>query len=384
MFPAKELIGQVPGKHQWVPLSPNTASKALARWNMRLSCAFLLLVLMDTGRGFRSLQHARGTLSRRRHASARAIANFEPQQMESLTDMPGAEYLADMPGASGDEVSVGRPLRVVVAGGGIGGLCAALVLKKQGFDVQVFEKAKEYKPFGGPIQIATNALESFRRIDVNVHARIMESATMIGDRKNGLKDGLSNEWFATFDLLTPAQDRGQEASVVIDRPTLQDILLSEVGDCVYTGVEVTGYEKQAADISAVVATLANGTRVEADLLVGSDGIWSKVRGQVRGKLEPPVWSGYTCFAAIANVVPDDIATVGYKVFLGSRKYFVSVDVRTPTRPRPPSLPLLPPLPVADALHSPAHRVCVLTGGRRAHPVVRLPQPPPQFGETRVI
>ena len=51
--------------------------------------------------------------------------------------------------------------------------------------------------------------------------------------------------------------------------------------------------------------------------------------QVRGQLvrpEPPVWSGYTCFAAIANVVPHDIKEVGYKVFLGSRKYFVSVDV----------------------------------------------------------
>ena len=40
----------------------------------------------------------------------------------------------------------------------------------------------------------------------------------------------------------------------------------------------------------------------------------------------PVWSGYTCFAAIAYVVPDDIKDVGYKVYLGRRKYFVSVDV----------------------------------------------------------
>ena len=39
-----------------------------------------------------------------------------------------------------------------------------------------------------------------------------------------------------------------------------------------------------------------------------------------------MWSGYTCFAAIAYTVPDDIADVGYKVYLGRRKYFVSVDV----------------------------------------------------------
>ena len=115
--------------------------------------------------------------------------------------------------------------------------------------------------------------------ELNIYARIMESSTMIGDRKNGLKDGVSNEWFATFDLLAPAKARGQEASVVIDRPLLQDILLSQVGDCVNTGVEVVGYESQAADPSAITGVLANGTRIEADMLVGSDGIWSKVRGQ---------------------------------------------------------------------------------------------------------
>ena len=69
-------------------------------------------------------------------------------------------------------------------------------------------------------------------------------------------------------------------------------------------------------------------RVDADLLVGSDGIWSKVRTQLDPSEAPqlPVWSGYTCFAAIAYTVPDDIADVGYKVYLGRRKYFVSVDV----------------------------------------------------------
>ena len=44
----------------------------------------------------------------------------------------------------GEEMPKGRPLSVMIAGGGIGGLCAALVLKKQGFDVRVFEKAREY------------------------------------------------------------------------------------------------------------------------------------------------------------------------------------------------------------------------------------------------
>ena len=72
---------------------------------------------------------------------------------------------------------------------------------------------------------------------------IRREGNMIGDRKNGLKDGISNEWFATFDLATPAAKRGQRPSVVIDRPILQEILLEKVGHCVTKGSEVVACEQ---------------------------------------------------------------------------------------------------------------------------------------------
>jgi len=211
----------------------------------------------------------------------------------------------------------------MIAGGGIGGLFTALTLRNEGYEVAVFEKTREYRPFGGPIQIASNGLEAVRRIDPVVHDQILAEATCIGDRINGLKDGVSNEWFAMFDLHTPAQRRGQRTSVVIDRPVLQDILLQHVGDCVVKGVEVVGCERREAGVTGL---LGDGSRYDADLLVGSDGLRSKVRDVVSPNEGEPAWSGYTCFAAISYVVPDDIKDVGYKVFLGRRKYFVSVDV----------------------------------------------------------
>jgi len=66
--------------------------------------------------------------------------------------------------------------------------------------------------------------------------------------------------------------------------------------------------------------------VNGDLLVGSDGIKSRVRDVFDPSRRDPVWSGYTCVAGMAYCVPDDISDVGYKVWVGSRKYFVSVDV----------------------------------------------------------
>jgi len=192
-----------------------------------------------------------------------------------------------------------------------------------GYDVRVFEKTSQYRPFGGPIQIASNAAESIRRIDEGVYNKILERSTIIGNRVNGLKDGLSDDWFATFDLDSPARKRGQVSSVVIDRPILQEILLERVGHTVTKGSEIVGCEKVGERVRVELST---GEYVEGDLLVGSDGINSRVRDVFDPARRAPVWSGYTCVAGMAYVVPPDIKEVGYKVWVGSRKYFVSVDV----------------------------------------------------------
>ncbi len=52
---------------------------------------------------------------------------------------------------------------------------------------------------------------------------------------------------------------------------------------------------------------------------------AQVRRKLIGKTEP-VYSQYTCYTGIADFTPPDIDTVGYRVFLGNGKYFVSSDV----------------------------------------------------------
>jgi hypothetical protein len=84
----------------------------------------------------------------------------------------------------------GRPMKVAIAGGGVGGLTAALCLLKKGFDVTVYEKTAAFARFGGPIQFASNALSVLKEIDDTLFNRVMEKFTFTGTRTCGIKDGL--------------------------------------------------------------------------------------------------------------------------------------------------------------------------------------------------
>lgn len=85
----------------------------------------------------------------------------------------------------------GRPIKVAIAGGGVGGLTAALCMLKKGFDVTVYEKTSAFARFGGPIQFASNALSVLKEIDEKLFDRVMEKFTFTGTRTCGIKDGTS-------------------------------------------------------------------------------------------------------------------------------------------------------------------------------------------------
>nr|UEC49040.1 zea-xanthin epoxidase [Gymnema sylvestre] len=220
-----------------------------------------------------------------------------------------------------------KKLRILIAGGGIGGLVLALAAKRRGFEVLVFEKdlsaIRGEGQYRGPIQIQSNALAALEAIDMDVAEEVMRAGCITGDRINGLVDGLSGNWYIKFDTFTPAVERGLPVTRVISRMTLQQILAHAVGDdAILNESNVIDFEDNGRKVTV---TLENGQRYEGDLLVGADGIWSKVRRNLFGHTEP-IYSGYTCYTGIANFVPVDIETVGYRVFLGHKQYFVSSDV----------------------------------------------------------
>jgi 2-polyprenyl-6-methoxyphenol hydroxylase-like FAD-dependent oxidoreductase len=81
--------------------------------------------------------------------------------------------------------------------------------------------------------------------------------------------------------------------ICVHRAALQRILLDELpSDSVRTGARCVGF-------NASTAILENGERVEADFLVGADGISSVIRAGLHGD-EPPRYAGYTCWRGIVR------------------------------------------------------------------------------------
>ncbi|CAJ1929631.1 unnamed protein product [Sphenostylis stenocarpa] len=227
----------------------------------------------------------------------------------------------------GDGVPQKKKLRVLVAGGGIGGLVFALAAKRKGFDVVVFEKdmsaIRGEGKYRGPIQIQSNALAALEAIDIEAAEEVLRVGCITGDRINGLVDGVSGAWYIKFDTFTPAAERGLPVTRVISRMALQEILARAVGeDVIMNDSNVIDFVDHG---DKVTVELENGQKYGGDLLVGADGIWSKVRNKLFGRTEA-TYSGYTCYTGIADFVPADIDSVGYRVFLGHKQYFVSSDV----------------------------------------------------------
>jgi len=230
-------------------------------------------------------------------------------------------------------VDQANPLRVVIAGGGVGGLLTAKALSKvPTLQVKVLEQATAFARFGGPIQLASNALSVIRDIDESLFESLMERFTFTGYRRNGLVDALRTEWFCPFDAMKSAADMfALPYTGVVDRPDLQEILLDSLPQgTVENTKRVAGYTI-LPDHAGVRVRCEDGAEVECDILLGADGIWSATRAQMWGEAKKGEgsgcnYSGYTVFAGEAVYQPEDYFDVGYKVYMGPKRYFVCSDV----------------------------------------------------------
>eukprot|EP00321_Phaeocystis_globosa_P000546 CAMPEP_0118827926 /NCGR_PEP_ID=MMETSP1162-20130426/15790_1 /TAXON_ID=33656 /ORGANISM="Phaeocystis Sp, Strain CCMP2710" /LENGTH=546 /DNA_ID=CAMNT_0006758805 /DNA_START=27 /DNA_END=1667 /DNA_ORIENTATION=- len=240
------------------------------------------------------------------------------------------QMVATSPQVQKDEISAENPLHVLIAGAGVGGLALAnqLELSDAHVTYTVLERTKEFRKFGGPIQLASNAMESLRSLDGELYSEIEGRATWTGNRTNGIKDGIRDEWYAKFDLKSPAQSRGMPYTCVVERPELQEIMMRRTNHNIRTASGVESYRTNAD--GSITAIIDGGEEVHGDVLIGADGIWSNVRASMtgtpsRGDESGVTYSGYTVFAGELNYDRGD-PECGYKVYIGPQQYFVITDI----------------------------------------------------------
>jgi len=271
----------------------------------------------------------------------------------------------------GRPVTKDDPLTVLITGGGLAGLVTASACHALGMKVAIFEQASSYAPYGGPIQIQSNALRALQRISPTIYEELVAAGTVTADRVSGLKIGYRKgnklaglydrgDWLVRFDTLGPALEAGLSPTVVVDRPVIQQILVKHgfPDGTVRIKSRVESFE-ELGDGRGVRATLSDGTHAYADVLVGADGIWSQVRKCLHGlgdgaggfaasgaaggaiddaearKLAKDTitvaeqadrrYSGFTCYAALSPHRASNIEDVSYQILLGDKKYFVSTD-----------------------------------------------------------
>ncbi len=180
--------------------------------------------------------------------------------------------------------------KAVVAGGGIGGLAAAIALGRRGWDVEVLERSPEFGEVGAGISLWPNALRALDALGLGDQVR--ERARVEGEGGIRRSDG---RWL----LRSDAAELGRRFGplVMIHRAELLEILRAAVpAPALRSGVEVSAV---ASDGAAVEVTHSAGAS-SADLLVGADGIGSAVRRSVWPDAPLPRYAGYTAWRLVAT------------------------------------------------------------------------------------
>ncbi|MBD2662951.1 zeaxanthin epoxidase [Richelia sinica FACHB-800] len=182
--------------------------------------------------------------------------------------------------------------KVIIIGGGIGGLTLALACLDIGLEVELYEKRDLETMLGGPggIFIQRNAMKVYKLL---ANGKIYEEFYKYGGKI--LTGGFFNHQAKPLYINSPEFVGETDLGVCLMRSQIQQILYNALPpSTVKTGLAFQSF--QATD-HGIKVYFQDGTTTTGDILVGADGIYSKVRASLHGqeRLEDPIYSGMCCW-----------------------------------------------------------------------------------------
>jgi 2-polyprenyl-6-methoxyphenol hydroxylase-like FAD-dependent oxidoreductase len=209
---------------------------------------------------------------------------------------------------------------ILIAGGGLGGLAAALALGRKGFDVRVLEQAKVFAPIGYGIQLGPNVFPMFDRLGIT--EAVMREATIPSNIL--MLDALSGAEVAHIPTGPSLRARFTHPYIIIHREDIHRILIeacAAVPSIVMEGgASVASFEQTDARVRVA---LEDGREIDGAALIGADGLRSAVRAQFVHEDEPrPI--GYVAHRTVVPMseLPDRVPYRQEVVLWGGPAYHI--------------------------------------------------------------
>lgn len=209
---------------------------------------------------------------------------------------------------------------IIIAGGGIGGLSAALGLAQKGFRVVVLERAPTLGEIGAGLQLGPNAFHAFNYLGIGDEAR----GTAVYVDQLRLIDAVTAKDVAQIDLGEPFRKRFGNPYAVAHRGDLHGVFVracrANPSINLRTGCNVVGYEQDGTSVNAQLDT---GESVNGSILIGADGLWSNIRAKVVGDGAPRV-TGHTTYRSVipTEQMPEDLRWNAATLWAGPKCHIV--------------------------------------------------------------
>ena len=215
--------------------------------------------------------------------------------------------------------------QLLIAGGGIGGLAAALAAAQAGWEVRLFERAAEFSEVGAGVQLGPNVTRILYRWGLE---QALLSFAACPDRLQ-IRNAVSGAELGMLPLGSEIHSRYGAPYVTIHRADLHNLLGAAVMSQADIHINLDRCLISFRDDGrAVTMTTTASQRVEGDALLGADGGWSRVR-QILLNDGPPIFTGHLAYRAMLNqaALPEALRSAQVTAWLGPHLHVVQYPVR---------------------------------------------------------